>query len=64
MNINEEPRKFTPEEVDAIAKYIFIFQISYLMLILFMWYTGGFDEGSSYFKGFAKILDFFKDIIL
>ena len=64
MNINEEPRTFTTEEANTIAKYVFIFQISYLILILFMWYTGGFDEGNSYFRGFAKIIDKFKDILI
>ena len=36
MNINEEPRTFTTEEANTIAKYVFIFQISYLILIAFL----------------------------
>jgi|10_taG_2_1085330.scaffolds.fasta_scaffold14329_7 hypothetical protein len=63
MKDDDEP-KFTQEQADAIGKYLMIFQILWLVVVLFVWYTGGFEEGNYYFQGFGKIINKFKDILL
>ena len=62
MKKDNEEHIWTQEEVNTIGKYFLIFQLIYLTLIVFVWYTGGFDMGNKYFQGFGKLIDKLKDV--
>ena len=63
MKDDDEP-KFTQEQAESIGKFLIIFQILWLMFVLVVWYTGGFDERNEYLQGFGKVIDKLKDVFL
>ena len=61
---NDDEPKFTQEQAEAVGKFLIIFQILWLMFVLVVWYTGGFDERNEYLQGFGKVIDKLKDVFL